>query len=45
MLVLSRKGGEKIHIGDNVVLTVLYIDPKKTRLGIKTDGNVRVVRQ
>lgn len=34
MLVLSRKLGEKIHIGDDIVITVVDIDRGKIRIGI-----------
>ena len=33
MLVLSRKLGEKIYIGDNICITVVDIDRGKIRLG------------
>jgi carbon storage regulator CsrA len=33
MLVLTRKAGEKIHIGDDVVLTVLEVQGHRIRLG------------
>ena len=35
MLVLSRKLGEKIFIGDNICITVVDIDRGKIRLGIE----------
>ena len=35
MLVLSRKLGEKIYIGDNICITVVDIDRGKIRLGIE----------
>ena len=35
MLVLSRKLGEKIVIGDSIVLTVVKIDRNQIRLGIE----------
>jgi carbon storage regulator len=44
MLVLSRKVGEKIHIGDDIVLTVVYIDKGKVRLGVDAPRNVSVLR-
>jgi len=34
MLVLSRKLGEKICIGENISITVVDIDRGKIRLGI-----------
>ncbi len=45
MLVLSRKLGEKIVIGDNIVLTVVKIDRNQVRLGIEAPGDVPVFRE
>ncbi|MFO0908496.1 MAG: carbon storage regulator CsrA [Isosphaeraceae bacterium] len=45
MLVLSRKLGEKIVIGDNVVVTVVKIDRNQIRLGIEAPQNVGVYRE
>jgi carbon storage regulator len=45
MLVLSRKLGEKIIIGDNICLTVVEIDRGKIRLGIEAPREVPVYRQ
>ena len=44
MLVLSRKPGEKIVIGDNIVLTVIEICRGKVRLGIEAPKDVKVMR-
>ena len=38
MLVLSRKNGERIIIGDDIVITVIEIRSDKVRLGIEADG-------
>lgn len=45
MLVLSRKLGEKICIGDNICITVVDIDRGKIRLGIDAPRNVPIFRQ
>ena len=45
MLVLTRKPGEKIVIGDNVVLEVLEIQGNRVRLGIKAPQGVTILRQ
>jgi carbon storage regulator len=45
MLVLSRKLGEKILIGDNISITVVDIDRGKIRLGIEAPRSVPVFRQ
>lgn len=44
MLVLTRKSGESIHIGDGIVITVVEIDAKSCRIGIEAPGNVPVYR-
>lgn len=45
MLVLSRKLGEKIVIGDNVVLTIVKIDRNQIRIGIEAPNDVPVYRE
>ena len=45
MLVLSRKLGEKIYIGDNICITVVDIDRGKIRLGIEAPREVAIHRE
>ena len=45
MLVLSRKLGEKILIGDSIVLTVVKIDRNQIRLGIDAPPEVAIYRE
>jgi carbon storage regulator len=45
MLVLSRKLGEKIVIGDNIVVTVVKIDRNQIRIGIEAPHDVPVYRE
>ena len=45
MLVLSRKLGEKIVIGERVVLTVVKVDRNQVRLGIEAPADVTVFRE
>ncbi len=45
MLVLSRRRGERIQIGDDVVVVVLDAKPGRIRLGIEAPGNVAIHRQ
>lgn len=45
MLVLSRKLGEKIMIGDDVEIVIVEIDRNKVRLGILAPRDVPVHRQ
>ncbi len=45
MLVLSRKLGEKIVIGDNIVVTVVKIDRNQIRIGIEAPSDISVYRE
>lgn len=45
MLVLSRKTGERLVIGDNVVITIVRIQGDKVRIGIEAPSDVRVIRE
>jgi carbon storage regulator len=45
MLVLSRKPGERILIGDNVAVTVIRIGPNTVRLGIDAPKDMNIVRE
>ena len=45
MLVLSRKLGEKILIGDSIVLTIVKIDRNQIRLGIEAPAEVAIYRE
>lgn len=45
MLVLTRKVGEAIIIGDDIHLTVVAVQDEKVRLGISAPKEVRVDRQ
>lgn len=44
MLVLSRKEGEKLVIGDNIVLVVSKICGNRITLGIEAPADVKVLR-
>ena len=45
MLVLSRKPGERIRIGDDVVLTIVRIGPNTVRVGIDAPRDTDIVRE
>ncbi len=45
MLVLSRKLGEKIMIGDSIVVTIVKIDRNQIRIGIEAPGEVPIYRE
>ena len=44
MLVLSRKVGEQIVIGDNITVVVNKVAGNRISLGISAPPNVRIVR-
>lgn len=44
MLVLTRKLQERIHIGENITITIVRIQGNTVRVGIEAPGDVRVVR-
>lgn len=44
MLVLSRKAGEKLVIGEDVVIEVVRIQGNRVTLGIKAPDAIKVLR-
>jgi carbon storage regulator len=44
MLVLSRKVGESVVIGDGIVLRVLQVNGQRIRLGVEAPPEVAVLR-
>ena len=45
MLTLSRRVGEKIHIGGGIEIEVVRIDQGRVRLGITAPLQTKIVRQ
>ena len=45
MLVLSRKVGERIRIGDKVTVTVVRVTGGGVRLGIEAPAEMPVIRE
>jgi len=45
MLVLSRKAGEKIHIGELITVTICRIGPNAVRVGIEAPLGMNIVRE
>jgi carbon storage regulator len=45
MLVLTRKPGEQIVIGEGIRVTVVSLGPGRVKIGIEAPPNVRIDRQ
>jgi carbon storage regulator len=45
MLVLTRRSGESVMVGDNVVITVLEVRGDVIRLGIRAPRDIQVHRE
>ena len=45
MLVLTRKVGEEIYIGDQINVKVIEISGNKVRLGIDAPATLRIYRE
>lgn len=44
MLVLSRKVGERVVIGDQIVVTVLEVKGRQVRLGFEAPPDIQIWR-
>ncbi len=44
MLALTRKPGNKIAVGNDVVITVIMCGPGQVRLGIEAPPDVEILR-
>lgn len=45
MLILSRRTGETVMIGEDVTVTILGVKGNQVRIGIKAPKNMRVDRE
>jgi carbon storage regulator len=45
MLVLTRKEGESLYIGDDVRITIISADSEKVRIGIEAPKYRRIFRE
>jgi carbon storage regulator CsrA len=45
MLVLTRRAGESIRIGDDVLVTVVQVAPGKVRIGIEAPSGCVILRE
>jgi carbon storage regulator len=44
MLVLSRRRGENVCVGNDILVSVLDVQPGKVRIGISAPAHVRILR-
>lgn len=44
MLVLSRKTGERLALGNDIIVTVVEIKGNRVRLGIEAPQHINVLR-
>ena len=44
MLVITRKNGEGLRIGDNVHITVVETSKDRVKIGIEAPPDVRIIR-
>ncbi len=44
MLILSRRESESIHLGDDIVLTIVRVSGEKVRIGIQAPPHIKVLR-
>lgn len=44
MLILSRKAGERIKLGDSIMVTVIGVSGDKVRVGIQAPADILVLR-
>jgi carbon storage regulator len=45
MLILTRRAGESLHLGDNIKITVFSIQGKQVKLGIHVPDDIVVYRE
>lgn len=45
MLVLSRRVGQKIRIGESIVVTLLKVESSRAKIGVEAPADVPVLRQ
>lgn len=45
MLILTRKPGESVYIGDDVKVTLMEIKGNQVRVGVEAPASVRIYRE
>jgi len=44
MLVISRREGQRVQIGNGITITVVRVDPRSVRLGIDAPDDACIMR-
>ncbi len=44
MLILSRRESERVHLGDDIVLTIVRVNGDKVRIGVEAPPNIKILR-
>ena len=44
MLILSRKESECIHLGDDIIVTIVRVNGDKVRIGVQAPAHVKILR-
>jgi carbon storage regulator len=44
MLILTRRSGQSLYVGDNIRITVLGIQGKQVKIGLELPGDMTVYR-
>lgn len=44
MLVITRKNGEELHIGESIRITVVETAKDRVKIGIEAPSDVRIIR-
>jgi carbon storage regulator len=45
MLILTRRPGESIHLGDEIKITVLSVQGKQIKIGLEVPEDMQVYRE
>ena len=45
MLVLTRRPGQSVYIGDEIKITLVEIKGSQVRIGVEAPGNVKIFRE
>ena len=45
MLVLTRKEGEAIRIGLDIMVRILAVKGKQVKIGVEAPGNIKILRE